>query len=209
MNDQPPTVTPDRRRRESPRVTLALALALAFACGPQRGGTQGPPSTTDDPGSSESAPMSSSAATASTVDASSSPDAMTGADSSARADVLSVSVSGSPGAYTFAVEIKSPDTGCDQYADWWEVVTPDGLLLYRRILAHSHVDEQPFTRTGGPVTISASDEVLVRAHMAPGGYGGQVLRGAPDGSFAPAPEKQEGFAESLEESSPLPDSCAF
>ena len=57
------------------------------------------------------------------------------------ANVLSVQVTDNPGAYQFAVEIASPDTGCEQYADWWEVVSQDGQLLYRRILLHSHVDE--------------------------------------------------------------------
>ena len=47
----------------------------------------------------------------------------------------------------------------------------EGALLYRRILAHSHVDEQPFVRSGGPVPVGASDIVIVRGHMNPGGYG--------------------------------------
>jgi hypothetical protein len=42
------------------------------------------------------------------------------------ADVISVDVSGNEGAYQFSVGIRSPDTGCDQYADWWEVITGDG-----------------------------------------------------------------------------------
>ena len=80
------------------------------------------------------------------------------------ADVIGVQVSGAPGAYQFNVTIKSPDTGCQQYADWWEVVSEDGRLLYRRVLLHSHVDEQPFTRSGGPVPIQADTVVWVRAH---------------------------------------------
>ncbi|MCB0054175.1 MAG: hypothetical protein KDE24_32035, partial [Caldilinea sp.] len=67
------------------------------------------------------------------------------------ADVFGVTVRGDDGAYQFSVEIASPDTGCNQYADWWEVLDSDGNLLYRRILTHSHVDEQPFIRSGGPV----------------------------------------------------------
>jgi hypothetical protein len=53
-------------------------------------------------------------------------------DDAVTADVTAVRVSGAPGAYTFSVTLSSPDTGCDQYADWWEVITPDGELVYRR-----------------------------------------------------------------------------
>jgi len=67
------------------------------------------------------------------------------------ARVTKVTVSGEANNYNFSVTIASPDTGCDQYADWWEVFTEDGVLIYRRILAHSHVTEQPFTRSGGAV----------------------------------------------------------
>lgn len=52
--------------------------------------------------------------------------------------------------------MRSPDRDCGLYADWWEVVGEDGRLLYRRILMHSHPDEQPFTRPGGPVAIAAA-----------------------------------------------------
>ena len=87
------------------------------------------------------------------------------------AKVLSVEVSGKANAYSFTVELSSPDKGCSQYADWWEVVTTDGLLLSRRILTHSHVDEQPFTRSSGPVKISQNETVIIRGHMHPVGYG--------------------------------------
>ena len=65
------------------------------------------------------------------------------------ANVMQVSVGGNPGSYTFSVTIESPDSGCDQYADWWEVVSPEGQLIYRRVLLHSHVREQPFHSLGG------------------------------------------------------------
>ena len=51
-----------------------------------------------------------------------------------KATIVSVASSGSNANYTFSVGISSPDTGCDQYANWWEVITEDGTLLYRRIL---------------------------------------------------------------------------
>jgi len=124
------------------------------------------------------------------------------------ADVLAVTVSGEPGAYQFSVQISSPDLGCQQYADWWEVFDEDGGLVYRRILAHSHVDEQPFTRSGGPVPIEADTVVWVRAHINPGGYGGITLRGSVQAGFTPE-ELSPGFAADLAETPPLPDGCAF
>jgi hypothetical protein len=125
----------------------------------------------------------------------------------ATAAVEAVEASGDAGAYTFAVTVRSPDTGCDRYADWWEVATPEGELVYRRILAHSHVDEQPFTRSGGPVEVDADTELVVRAHMSPGGYGDQVMRGSVNAGFEST--ELPGFAPELEQAQPLPDGCAF
>ncbi|MEM6251875.1 MAG: hypothetical protein AAF821_03035 [Cyanobacteria bacterium P01_D01_bin.156] len=124
------------------------------------------------------------------------------------ADIVSVAVTGEPGNYTFATTISSADTGCEQYADWWEVADLDtGKLIYRRILAHSHTNEQPFTRSGGPVPIRSDQAVVIRGHM--GGvksnYGGQVLSGSVDSGFAPV----EDSLPSLESTPPLPTGCAF
>jgi hypothetical protein len=124
------------------------------------------------------------------------------------ADVTAVRVSGLPGQYDFSVTIKSPDLGCSQYADWWEVLDDSGRLLYRRILFHSHAGEQPFERSGGPVNVQADAVVWVRAHMNPGGYGGAAYRGSARAGFKPAPLPQ-GFAAGVERASPLPDGCAF
>lgn len=125
-----------------------------------------------------------------------------------QADVLSVEVSGEAGAYRFAVEVRSPDLGCDQYADWWEVVSEDGELLYRRVLLHSHVSEQPFVRSGGPVPIETQTVVWVRAHMNTGGYGGAALRGSAQDGFSEA-QLEADFAAGLSEVQPLPEDCAF
>jgi hypothetical protein len=127
---------------------------------------------------------------------------------SAFADVTDVSINGSDGRYTFQVEISSPDTGCDQYADWWEVVTEDGDLIYRRILLHSHVDEQPFMRGGGPANISNDAIIWVRAHMNKNGYGGQVFYGSVNNGFE-VMSHPDGFALQLENEEPLPGDCAF
>ena len=95
-----------------------------------------------------------------------------------RADVLRAAAQGKPGAYQLSVTVQSPDRNCEAYTNWWEVVSEDGKLLFRRVLMHSHPDEQPFTRPGGPVPISADTTVVVRAHFHPTGYGGAALRGS-------------------------------
>jgi hypothetical protein len=124
------------------------------------------------------------------------------------ADVISVSVSGNPNDYQFSVGIQSPDTGCNQYADWWEVLSEEGSLIYRRILAHSHVNEQPFVRSGGPVPIAADDVVYVRAHMHPGGYGGAVFKGTVQDGFQEVMVSAD-FALEVEAQDPQPEGCAF
>ncbi|WP_080813155.1 hypothetical protein [Halomicronema hongdechloris] len=126
----------------------------------------------------------------------------------ATAAVLSVEVSGDPGAYEFTVTVRSPDTGCDQYADWWEVLSAEGELLYRRVLLHSHVDEQPFTRSGGPVAVSPEQVVIVRSHMHPSGYGTQAQEGSVATGFR-AVTLPAGFATTLAQQDPLPADCAF
>lgn len=128
------------------------------------------------------------------------------------ADVVSVRATGEPGAYTLFVTLSSADLGCEQYADWWEVVDADGALVYRRVLTHSHVDEQPFERSGGPVALGADDEVIVRGHLhatdGGGGYVGQVLRGSVAGGFDPW-EPPGGFGADLAAAPPLPEGCRF
>lgn len=124
------------------------------------------------------------------------------------AEVLSVQASGDPQAYRFSVEISSPDLGCEQYANWWEVVSEEGELLYRRILAHSHVSEQPFSRSGGPVPIEADEVVWVRAHMEPGGYGGAAFKGSVEAGFE-ATLLDAQFASNLATVAPLPSGCAW
>lgn len=116
--------------------------------------------------------------------------------------------SGEPGDYTFAITIESPDTGCEQYANWWEVVTPEGNLIYRRILAHSHVDEQPFERSGSPVAVQPDQTVIVRAHMHSSGYGSQALQGSVENGFESVTLSPE-FAADLATADPRPQDCAF
>ena len=125
-----------------------------------------------------------------------------------QAVITAVQISGTENNYSFNVTIKSPDTGCAQYADWWEVFDDNGNLIYRRILGHSHVNEQPFTRSGGPINISENQFIYVRAHMNPLGYGSYGFAGSIKDGL-----KEELIsldkAKELEETAPLPKNCAF
>ena len=124
------------------------------------------------------------------------------------AQITNVTTSGKENQYTFNVTIASPDLGCNQYANWWEVIDLDGNLIYRRILGHSHVEEQPFTRSGGPVSISKDMKVYIRAHMNTTSYGNVVFSGSVADGFSSTTLDVE-FAKELEETAPLPSGCAF
>lgn len=125
-----------------------------------------------------------------------------------RADVEGVYTKGTTGSYTFSVKLKSIETGCAQYADWWEVLSEKGELLYRRILVHSHPDTQPFTRSGGPVNIDEKSLVYVRAHMNTVGYVGDVYVGSVKEGFKKS-DMVPSFPKALERTQPLPKGCLY
>ncbi|MGB7086535.1 MAG: hypothetical protein WBD47_13350 [Phormidesmis sp.] len=122
--------------------------------------------------------------------------------------VMAVEATPSDAGYRFAVTVESDETGCDRYANWWEIITPDGELLYRRILAHSHVDEQPFTRSGGPVEVAGDQDVIVRSHMNTTGYSTQAMQGTANAGLA-ATTLPADFAPELAAAGPQPSGCAF
>jgi len=125
-----------------------------------------------------------------------------------KANITEVTAQANQGAYTFYVTVASDETGCDQYADWWEVLGAKGDLIYRRILFHSHPTDQPFTRSGSPVHINANDIVYIRAHMNKAGYTGDVFKGSIASGFLKT-NTAPSFAKSIETQTPLPDGCAF
>lgn len=129
-------------------------------------------------------------------------------NTSGLAQITKVTTSGSDGEYSFSVTISSPDLGCNQYADWWEVLDVEGNLLYRRILAHSHVNEQPFTRSGATISLAENTEVYIRAHMNNSGYGDVVFKGSIANGFSMATLATD-FAQNLADLAPLPNGCAF
>jgi hypothetical protein len=110
----------------------------------------------------------------------------TSSDASARAnaDVTFVGATQTEGGtWTFSVTVEHPDTGWDEYADGWDVVTPDGTVLkarpdddFTRLLTHPHVDEQPFTRSQAGIVIPQGVmSVRVRAHDIVDGFGGREI----------------------------------
>jgi hypothetical protein len=82
--------------------------------------------------------------------------------------------------WTFHVTVSHPDTGWEDYADGWDVVTPEGEVLkpdpnapFTRLLLHPHENEQPFTRSQSRIVIPPGVvEVRVRAHDLVHGFGG-------------------------------------
>ncbi len=100
------------------------------------------------------------------------------------ADVLFVRADLAPdGSWTFHVTVSHPDTGWDDYADGWDVVTPDGTVLkpdpespFTRLLLHPHEGEQPFTRSQSGIEIPRGvTRVSVRAHDIVDGFGGREV----------------------------------
>ena len=74
--------------------------------------------------------------------------------------------------WSFDVTVEHADEGWDHYADAFEILTTDGVVLGVRTLYHPHVDEQPFTRSLTGVEIPKGTEVVViRAHDSVHGYG--------------------------------------
>jgi hypothetical protein len=104
--------------------------------------------------------------------------------SEANADVTFVrAVEAADGTWTFSVTVSHPDTGWEDYADGWDVLTPDGTVLkpdpdspFTRLLLHPHETEQPFTRSQSGIAIPAGvSEVRVRAHDLVDGFGGREV----------------------------------
>ncbi len=126
-----------------------------------------------------------------------------------RADVEAVSWAGETGAYTFTVTLRSPDVDCSQYADWWEVLTAEGGLVYRRILNHSHPDEQPFARSGEPIEVGDGDRLVVRGHMNEAGYGGVAYSGSVADGFAADASITAAFAAEVESHEPQVEDCWY
>ena len=75
-----------------------------------------------------------------------------------------VSAASSSGHRSFDVTVRHADEGWKHYANLIQVLLPDGTPLNNRVLAHPHVNEQPFERGARRVLVPKGvSEVLVRA----------------------------------------------
>jgi len=83
----------------------------------------------------------------------------------------------SPGVFRFTVTVFHKDEGWEHYADRWEILGPDDVILATRVLTHPHVHEQPFTRAMDDVRLPTDvHNVTIRAHDSVHGYGGKTFR---------------------------------
>jgi len=91
-------------------------------------------------------------------------------------DVLKVDVrEAGDNTFRFSVTVEHADEGWDHYADAWEVVGEDGTIYGKRVLAHPHVDEQPFTRSGMATVPDGVKTVIIRAHDSVHKLGGKEM----------------------------------
>ncbi|MEO0343664.1 MAG: hypothetical protein AAF198_09520 [Pseudomonadota bacterium] len=75
----------------------------------------------------------------------------------------------------FDVTVLHADEGWDHYADGWGVYTLDGTELGYRVLAHPHVNEQPFTRSLTIARPEGLTQVIIRPRDSVHGLGADVL----------------------------------
>jgi hypothetical protein len=93
-----------------------------------------------------------------------------------QAEIVDVKVANNQGSYRFDVTLRHGDTGWDHYADGWEVISTSGDVLGKRVLAHPHVGEQPFTRSLSGVKVpQGTSSVSIRAHDSVHGYNKKVF----------------------------------
>jgi hypothetical protein len=114
------------------------------------------------------------------------------AEAQGNADVLfvrAVQTAGSSGGteqgstWTFHVTVQHPDTGWADYADGWDVLISEGVVIkpdpdspFTRLLLHPHENEQPFTRSQSGIVIPPGEtQVRVRAHDLVDGFGGREV----------------------------------
>lgn len=83
----------------------------------------------------------------------------------------------SGGTWTINVTLSHPDTGWGHYADGWRVLDENGTELGLRVLAHPHVNEQPFTRSLSSIALPEGiTSVIIQARCNVDGWGDELFR---------------------------------
>ncbi len=89
------------------------------------------------------------------------------------AQVVGAEAEPSAAGWTITATLRHGDTGWDDYADGWRVLTEGGDVLGTRDLAHPHVDEQPFSRSLSGVRVpEGTARVLIESSTTATGWGG-------------------------------------
>lgn len=109
--------------------------------------------------------------------------------------------------WTISATVSSTETGWDKYADEWQVRAGE-QVLGTRILAHPHVNEQPFTRSLPNVVIPEDvTQVVIAARDSVLGYcGDEFTLELPRDSVTPPPVPQTLPPEPTNANSATPES---
>lgn len=79
--------------------------------------------------------------------------------------------------WTISVTLSHADTGWEHYADGWRVLDENGRELGLRVLAHPHVNEQPFTRSLSGIAIpEGTRHVSLQARCIVDGWSDESFR---------------------------------
>ena len=90
------------------------------------------------------------------------------------AEVVSAEAERTGEEWRVSVTLRHADTGWDDYADGWRVLA-DGEVVGTRVLAHPHVDEQPFTRSLTLEVPEGAEVVEIESSTSTTGWGGERL----------------------------------
>ncbi len=90
------------------------------------------------------------------------------------AQVVDAQAERAGGNWTITATLRHGDTGWDDYADAWRVLSDGGDVLGTRTLAHPHVDEQPFSRSLSGIAIpDGTARVMIETSTTTTGWGGE------------------------------------
>lgn len=80
------------------------------------------------------------------------------------------------GSWCFDTQVRHNDQSWEHYADAWQVTDLEGNVLGKRVLAHPHDNEQPFTRRLCNIKIKeALQKVIVSSKCNVHGFGGEKV----------------------------------